>query len=266
MGGRKFTYHSDNGVHKSKLDRYLVCRDFFAKWPAASVVALSNMVSDHCPILMTVLAQDFGQIQTRIFNSWLVLPGIMDFIKQSLESFSFQGAADLGLAVKVKLKWIKFKLKERVNVIKAEKELVYKEKLALLENLEIQAEERLLTSDELVNRAECKKVIMEVDRVKAMDLKQRSRLKWAIEGDENSSFFHNIVNANQNSNRINGLLINGVWETNPVLIKDEICSFFAQKFQEPMAVRPRLSCPYLPQISAADGDLLAAPFTLAEIK
>ncbi|XP_021999376.1 uncharacterized protein LOC110896220 [Helianthus annuus] len=30
MGGRKFTYHSDNGVHKSKLDRYLVCREFQA--------------------------------------------------------------------------------------------------------------------------------------------------------------------------------------------------------------------------------------------
>ncbi|XP_021995252.1 uncharacterized protein LOC110892394 [Helianthus annuus] len=229
MGGRKYTYHSDNGVHKSKLDRYLVCRDFFAKWLAASVVALSNMVSDHCPILLSVL-----------------------------------GAAALGLAVK--LKWIKFKLKERVNTIKTEEELIYKENLAILENLEIQAEERLLSPNELVNRAECKKVIMEIDQAKVMDLKQRSRLKWAIEGDENSSFFHNVVNANQSSNRINGLVINGAWETNPVLIKDSICSFFAQKFQEPLPDRPGLICPCLNRISASDGELLAAPFSLLEIK
>ncbi|XP_021975318.1 uncharacterized protein LOC110870445 [Helianthus annuus] len=258
MGGRKYTYHLDNGVHKSKLDRYLVCRDFYNKWSGASVVTLSNMVSDHCPILMSVVPQDFGLIPTRIFNSWLVMPGIMEFVKQSLESFSFHGAADLGLAVK--LKWIKFKLKERVKSVKAEKELVYNEKMAMLENLELQAEERTLSSSELENRAECKKFIMEMDRVKVMDMKQRSRVKWAVDGDENTAFFHNILNANQSSSRINGLMTNGIWVTDPPLIKDSIYSFFAQKFLEPASTRPGLKCPFLKQISAADGEMLAAPF------
>ncbi|XP_021980206.1 uncharacterized protein LOC110876343 [Helianthus annuus] len=137
MGGRKFTYHSDNGLHKSKLDRFLVCREFREKWPTASVVALSNKVSDHCPILLCLTSPNFGPIPTRIFNSWLDLPGIMDFTRQSLNSFWFEGPADLGLAVK--LKWIKFRLKERVTLIKAEKEAVYKEKLEVLEALELQA-------------------------------------------------------------------------------------------------------------------------------
>ncbi|XP_021999377.1 uncharacterized protein LOC110896221 [Helianthus annuus] len=99
-----------------------------------------------------------------------------------------------------------------------------------------------------------------------MDLKQRSRVKWAVEGDENTSFFHNIVNANQSSNRINGLMMNGVWETDPPLIKDSICSFFAQKFLEPMEVRPRLTCPYLGQVTDAEGEMLVALFSLTEIK
>ncbi|XP_035836502.1 uncharacterized protein LOC118484726 [Helianthus annuus] len=229
MGGRKFTYHLDNGVHKSKLDQFLLCTDFRAKWLAASVVTLSNVVSDHCPILLSVLAQDFGPTPIRIFNSWLVMPG-------------------------------------KVNATKAEKDAVYKEKLAMLEALELQAEERILSPSELVNRAECKKVIMEADRLKVMDLKQRSRIKWAVERDGNTNFFHNIVNANQCSNRINGLMMNGVWETTPPLIKDSICSFFAQKFHDSLAVRPRLTCPYLKQLTEVDAEMLAAPFSLLEIK
>ncbi|XP_022008295.1 uncharacterized protein LOC110907655 [Helianthus annuus] len=180
MGGRKFTYHSDNGLHKSKLDRFLVCREFQTKWPNASLVALSNMVLDHSPILLSTLVQDFGPSPTRIFNSWLIMPGMLEFVKQSLNSFIFDGPADLGLAVK--LKWIKFKLKDQVNVLKMEKEVVYKKKLELLEALEVQAEERVLSSEELTARAECKKAIMEMDRVKTMDLKQRARVKWAMEG------------------------------------------------------------------------------------
>ncbi|XP_022008143.1 uncharacterized protein LOC110907471 [Helianthus annuus] len=105
MGGRKFTFHADNGMHKSKLDRFLVCTSFRDKWPSASVVALSNVVSDHCPILMTTVPIDFGPIPCRIFNSWLEIPGILDFIEQAMASFRFDGPADLHLATK--LKWIK---------------------------------------------------------------------------------------------------------------------------------------------------------------
>ncbi|XP_021992889.1 uncharacterized protein LOC110889633 [Helianthus annuus] len=184
--GRKFTYHSDNGIHKSKLDRLLVCREFRDKWATASVVALSDVVSDHCPILQSLTSPDFGPIPTRIFNSWLDLPGVMDFIRQSLSSFWFEGPADLGLAVK--LKWIKFRIKERVNVIKAERM------------------------------------------------------------------------------RLNGLMINGAWETAPPLIKDTVCSFFAEKCKEMVVKRPGLMCPNLNQISKEDAEILAAPFSLLEIK
>ncbi|KAF5808150.1 putative RNA-directed DNA polymerase [Helianthus annuus] len=213
---------------------------------------------------MSLTSPDYGPIPTRIFNSWLDLPGVLEFTRQSLSSFVFDGPSDLGLAVK--LKWIKFKIKERVNVIKAEKEAIYKKKIAILEELEVKAEERLLSPNELDTRAECKKVIMEVDKVKAMDLRQKSRIKWALEGDESTNFFHKVVNANQCSNRINGLMINGIWETAPPLIKDSVCSFFAEKFKEPYNDRPGLLCPVMKMISEADAEALVAPFSLCEIK
>ncbi|KAJ0546635.1 putative RNA-directed DNA polymerase [Helianthus annuus] len=61
-------------------------------------------------------------------------------------------------------------------------------------------------------------------------------------------------------------MIDGTWVTAPPLIKDFICSFFAQKFQEPSSNRPGLLCPNLKQISDNQAGMLVAPFTLEEIK
>ncbi|XP_076953170.1 uncharacterized protein LOC143627172 [Bidens hawaiensis] len=44
----------------------------------------------------------------------------------------------------------------------------------------------------------------------SVDLKQKSRVRWALEGDENSNYFYGVINANLKSNRLHGLLVDGV--------------------------------------------------------
>ncbi|XP_021995662.1 uncharacterized protein LOC110892828 [Helianthus annuus] len=135
MGGRQFTYRSDNGAKLSKLDRFLVSRDFMNNWPLASVVALSNFVSDHNPILLSTVQTDYGKIPSRMFNSWLEIPGASEYVDQLLESFSFSGPADL--ALDVKLKWVKRRLKEWVKNKRAGLEDGYNRRLKKLEELEV---------------------------------------------------------------------------------------------------------------------------------
>ncbi|XP_021986017.1 uncharacterized protein LOC110882253 [Helianthus annuus] len=175
MGGRKFTYHSDNGIKCSKLDRALVCINFMTKWPMASLLALSNEVSDHCPILLTTMSVDFGPKPTRVFNSWLEIPGLMDYEDQICSEFTFTGRADLGLATK--LKWLKLHMKKRVANYKVANEGVYAEKLMKLEALDFEAENRSLLPHELELRADCKAFIFEADKAKLMDLRQKSRVR-----------------------------------------------------------------------------------------
>lgn len=38
-----------------------------------------------------------------------------------------------------------------------------------------------------------------------MSLRQKDRGKWAIDGDENSTYFHMIINKNRRNNKIHGL-------------------------------------------------------------
>ncbi|KAM0029767.1 putative RNA-directed DNA polymerase [Helianthus debilis subsp. tardiflorus] len=264
MGGRKFTYRSDNGDKMSKLDRFLVSRDFMGKWPLASCMALSNLASDHCPILLSTVQTDYGKIPSRIFNSWFEIPGAVEHVLSLMGSFQFEGLPDLSLDVK--LKWVKRRLKEWVGIKKTEMDNSYTIKLKRLETLEVEAEQRNLNQDELEERAGCKSFIQEADRLKAMDLQQKSRVRWAKEGDENTKYFHGIVNANKSNNRIHGLHIDGEWVADPPLVKDHIFSYFADKFVEPMNSRPVLACPFLSQVSDEEANSLVCSFTLAEIK
>ncbi|XP_022041207.1 uncharacterized protein LOC110943781 [Helianthus annuus] len=234
MGGRQFTYRSDNGQKMSKLDRFLVSMDFRDIWPDAAVIALNNVASDHCPVVLSTIPCNFGPIPTRIFNSWLELPGFVEFVHQQCAVFRFTGPADLGLGVK--LKWLKKKAKEWVLSLKEKQRGQYADNVNKLEALELVAETRNLTEEEIETRAQCKNFVVETDRLKNMDLKQKSRVKWAVEGDENTAYFHGIINANTTNNRISGLRIQGEWTNNPVLIKDYVADFFCDRFSEPMLV------------------------------
>ncbi|KAF5789658.1 putative RNA-directed DNA polymerase [Helianthus annuus] len=99
-----------------------------------------------------------------------------------------------------------------------------------------------------------------------MDLKQKSRVRWAVDGDENSAYFHGVVNANTSNNRISGLRIEGEWVNNPFIIKDFVAAFFGERFAEPMVERPQLVCPNLAQLSGSEAETLVGPFLVEEIK
>lgn len=44
------------------------------------------------------------------------------------------------------------------------------------------------------DRVHLTKVLLDIDRNEILDLAQNAKIKWAIEGDENSKYFHGIIN------------------------------------------------------------------------
>ncbi|KAJ0732921.1 putative RNA-directed DNA polymerase [Helianthus annuus] len=264
MGGGKYTYISDRGDKLSKLDRFLVCLGFMERWPTASVLALNREVSDHRPILLSTVPADFGHIPFRCFNSWMEIPGFVEQINRLCHSFTFNGPADLALSVK--LRWLKNRIKAWLKIERDKTEGTYLDKKNRIRILERMAEERVLEERELAERAECINLVMDTDRRKAADAKQKSRARWAIDGDENSAFFHNLINSNISNNRINGLMVNGSWVTNPVEIKEAFLGYFSLQFAEPLASRPNIACPNLMSLSPAEANSLVEPFSAVEIK
>nr|GFB54775.1 RNA-directed DNA polymerase, eukaryota, reverse transcriptase zinc-binding domain protein [Tanacetum cinerariifolium] len=67
----------------------------------------------------------------------------------------------------------------------------------------------------------------EIDKLESMDLMQKARLKWVVEGDENSKIFHSIINSKRKSNRI---LNEGVSIADPNDINTVFLNFYKEKF------------------------------------
>ncbi|XP_071718284.1 uncharacterized protein [Rutidosis leptorrhynchoides] len=70
LGGMKFTRISDDGLKYSKLDRFLVSEACYASWDGISACTLDRDYSDHCPIVLKDMNNDFGPKPLRIFNNW----------------------------------------------------------------------------------------------------------------------------------------------------------------------------------------------------
>lgn len=62
-------------------------------------------------------------------------------------------------------------------------------------------------------------------------LYQKAKANWIKNGDENSKFFHAVVNQRRKVNEINGLFIDGVWVQGVEETKKAAKEFFQKSFR-----------------------------------
>ncbi|GKF14541.1 RNA-directed DNA polymerase, eukaryota, partial [Tanacetum coccineum] len=55
----------------------------------------------------------------------------------------------------------------------------------------------------------------ELNNRNAMEISQKAKIRWSIEGDENSKYFHGIMNKKRSQLAIRGTLANGEWISEP---------------------------------------------------
>ncbi|GKG17872.1 hypothetical protein Tco_0372170, partial [Tanacetum coccineum] len=61
---------------------------------------------------------------------------------------------------------------------------------------------------EIVNkRANVVRSLQELENLQSLEVVQKSKIKWAIEGDENSKYYHRILNKKRSQLAIRGILV-----------------------------------------------------------
>ncbi|GJU04032.1 RNA-directed DNA polymerase, eukaryota [Tanacetum coccineum] len=232
LGGYSFTW-SDKYVNKmSKLDHFLVSQGILDLFLNLSGLILHRNISDHGPILLKESHVDYGPTPFRLFHSWFLED---DFTSVIEDSWNNNGiiAPNPMILLKNKLKSLKQRLKTWSSEKKGIKDHDRKRLQDTLIAIDLRLDQDVCLPGDLLNRANIVRDLQAINKKESVDLAQKAKVKWAIEGDENTKFFHGIVNKKRRHLAIKGILINGEWIDNPIRVKSEFYNHFANRFSAP---------------------------------
>nr|GEW56569.1 RNA-directed DNA polymerase, eukaryota [Tanacetum cinerariifolium] len=184
LEGYAFTWAHPSASKMSKLDRFLVSDGIFSLFPSITALCLDRHLSDHRPILLWEIQLDFGPTPFRFYHSWF------DYFC-----------------------WVKAK---RQEVSGSKNEMI--SELGEIDKVMDRGE---FDDATIFHRFELKRKLLNVTEMEVKDRFQKSKVKWAVEGDENSNFFHGIINKRRSQLAIHGIFVDDLWQTEPDMIKDE---------------------------------------------
>ncbi|XP_071727153.1 uncharacterized protein [Rutidosis leptorrhynchoides] len=250
----------------SKLDRFLVSSDFLSLWKDLKVVALDRRVSDYCPIILSDGDVNFGPKPFKIFDDWLSVDGIEEVIANSWKgSMEGQEGNRKDCIFCNKLKRLKGDLREwsKSRFENLDIEIKNAKKAAL--DLELKAEAGNLSVADHENWIASRKTWLDKEKTKTGMLRQKARVRWMTDGDENSKYFHNSLRRNYNKNNIRGINVNGSWCEDPSVIKEEAVNHFKKIFEDGEIDRPSLAGLNYSPISELEAENLELPFSENEV-
>ncbi|GKE56578.1 RNA-directed DNA polymerase, eukaryota, reverse transcriptase zinc-binding domain protein, partial [Tanacetum coccineum] len=216
--------------------------------------------------MLSPLSNDFGPTPFKFYNSWLLdkslLPALIDFwenyipLKQDNPVVSFKNKMK---ALKVVIKEWNLKRKdpvsyERDDLIKKIKDF---DSNIVSQNADFPADS---------HRAAWIDRLRVIDFNENVDASQKAKIKWDIEADENSKFFHAIVNQKRRYLSIQGIKVDGIWIDDPSGIKGAFHSFFEKKFQKIDVVKIVNRSPFYKSLTPEQNTLLTSPILETDIK
>ena len=125
---------------------------------------------------------------------------------------------------------------------------------------------RILSEDEIKARKSLQQELWDASNAYESLLRQKSRAKWLKEGDNNSTYFHKVINFRRNYNALQGILIDGVWVQQPEVVKREAVKFFLKRISEQNFFRPTLDGVHFPSLTQRQREDLITPFSDHELK
>ncbi|GKV11786.1 hypothetical protein SLEP1_g23006 [Rubroshorea leprosula] len=233
LAGRKYTWHSANGQHRSRIDRFLVSKECLQKWNDFKQWGLGRSVSDHCPLLLKNEKIDWGPKPFKFFDAWLEHPDCK-------EKWSANHTAEVDR-----------RISEAERIIA---EMDEKEEHSQLSEVDIEKRRNGFLD------------LWKNMKIQESMWQQKSRKMWLKEGDANSKFFHRSVKGRWRRNEINSIQIMGDQCRGVNEIKEGVMNYFKGLFSEEEWQRPKLDGISFKQIDKADNDFFMATFSEEDIK
>nr|GEW15411.1 RNA-directed DNA polymerase, eukaryota [Tanacetum cinerariifolium] len=201
---------------------------------------LDRHLSDHRPILLREILLDFGPTPFRFYHSWFSYDGFDEMVKKTWRSFSYSDTNRM------------IRFKKKLQELKSSIRLWVKDKWANLSSLKYdivselceidkELDSGLVLDDQLARRLDLKGQLYDINDKEVSDRFQKSKVRWAIEGDDNSSFFHGIINKKRSQLAIRGILVDASWQSDPQVVKEVFRNHFAARFKKQNSSGPKIN-------------------------
>ncbi|GJX88544.1 RNA-directed DNA polymerase, eukaryota [Tanacetum coccineum] len=265
LEGYSFTWSHLSANKMSKLDHFLVTEGFISLFPHNLAVCLDRHLLDHRPILLRDVIIDYGATPFRLYHSWLGLQGFDQMVTLTWNSIVLDDRNEM-VCFKKKLQILKKEIRTWVKDQKHKQSGCINDIKSKLSDIDKQLDQGGGNDELLLSRMDLMKQMHDIKSSDARDYMQKVKIQWAIEGDENSKFFHGIINRKRANISIKGILVDGEWVDDPSRVKKEFCSHFATRFQAPTVNRSRINFRFPNRLNSDQVTELEKPICIDEIR
>nr|GFA60852.1 RNA-directed DNA polymerase, eukaryota [Tanacetum cinerariifolium] len=209
LEGYSFTWSHPSATKMSKLDRFLLTEGLVSLFPHISGIYLDRHLSDHRPILLREVITDYGATPFRMYHSWFSLHGFEQMMTHTWNSIVLDDRNAM-VRFKKKMQFLKKKIRVWVMDQKQKQSGRIKEIKSKLSDIDKLLDQGGVNDEILLSRMDLLKQLQDIKFSDARDCMQKAKIQWAIEGDENSKFFHGIINQKRANLAIKGVMVDGV--------------------------------------------------------
>lgn len=264
LGGACFTWTGNQGEQVcSILDRFLFTMDWMEVEPRLTQETLPNLGSDHTSIILRSLGQSYARRPFRFDLMWLEVPGFIEKVKEWWEAEVEEGSTSFMLGQHLKL------LKEKIcRWRKQEFGEIEVRKVKCLGRMEHWQQKEMVCSLNEEEKVEKRREEEEYNRLLRMEeisWRQKSRVSWLKEGDQNTKFFHKMATWRQSTNFMNRLKVEGEWVYDQDRIGDIVEHYYIDLYNNLNPIRPILEGVTFDRIEEDMRRWLERPFSEEEV-